>query len=87
MQDIDLPPIYDPVTVNGDLMSSSMQSWLGQFIQTLSEYLSSNGIFIPRITTLQRDLIKNPGNMMIYNTTVEAPQIYQNGTWKTFTTV
>jgi hypothetical protein len=85
-QNFDGAPIYDPITQDGSLLSDVMQIWLDGFVQNVASYLSEFGIFIPRITTVQRDSINNPGTMMIYNTTIEAPQIFQNGTWKTFTT-
>jgi hypothetical protein len=84
----DQPPIYDPITKNGDMPSDIMQSWLSNFYETLVSYLTSTGIFIPRINTFQRNSINTPQNgMIIYNIDLDAPQIYQSGVWKTFTTV
>jgi len=86
--DLDSPPIYDPLTQNGDHMADNWGQWITVLFDVISAYLSQYGIFLPRVTTLQRDSVLSPiEGQMIYNTTVSAPQIYQAGTWKTFTTV
>lgn len=88
MENFNLPPIRDPITRSGEPMSDVMQMWLGEFIQNLLSYLTSSGIFIPNVTSTDRDGVISPQNgMIIYNTTIGAPQIYQSGAWKTFTTV
>lgn len=93
MEDFNTPPTYDPITKQvdgtpGDMMSDVFMIWLGEFYNTLIEYLTSNGIMLPPLSTTDRDGLKNVVNgTIIYNTTVDAPQIYQGGVWKTFTTV
>jgi hypothetical protein len=88
MEDFNQPPVYDPVTEDGKHMSDVYQIWIAEHVQTLIGYLTTLGIFMPRITTATRDSINTPTNgTIIYNTTVDAPQIYQGGIWKTFTTV
>lgn len=87
-QDFNTPPVYDPVTDDGSMLSDVMQIWLAEFVQNVSSYLSAFGIFIPQLTSSQRDSINSPQNgMMIYNTTIDSPQIFQSGIWKTFVTV
>lgn len=74
--DIDGPPIYDPL-VGGipGLMSASWMSWFSAFTQTLTEFMGQNGIFIPKLTTAQRDDIQNPQlGQIIYNTTTNEYQ-------------
>lgn len=85
--DLDVPPVYDLFVKDAKYMSDKYRAWIESFKETLDGYLSSFGMFIPRITTVQRDLITTPvEGQMIYNTTLLAPQIYQGGVWKTFTT-
>lgn len=87
--DIDTPPIYDPITRNtGDKLSEIWMGWFSTFYQTVESYLSQHGIFIPTITTEQRDSLQDVQNgQMIYNTTVNQFQGFEAGTWKTFTLV
>ncbi len=86
--DFDEFPLYDPLIKRGtDKMSAVWQDFIATFYMNLIGYLSQNGIFLPKLTSVQRDQITSPQNsQMIYNTTTDAPQIYQNGAWKTFTT-
>jgi len=92
MEDFNTPPVYDQFTQNldgtsGDLMSDVFMIWVGEFYNTIIQYLTSNGIMWPPISTADRDILRNVVNgTTIYNTTVDAPQIYQAGAWKTFTT-
>jgi hypothetical protein len=97
MEDFNTPPVYDEFTkivdqetgreMPGDLMSDVFMIWIGEFYNTIIQYLTSNGIMFPQITTADRDGLNNVVNgTTIYNTTVDAPQIYQAGAWKTFTT-
>jgi hypothetical protein len=92
--DIDQPPIYDPLTQDGREISDTWGQWITVLFDVISAYLSQYGVFIPRVSTIQRDDVLSPVlGQMIYNTSIDAPQIFQvdgthpNGTWKTFTTV
>jgi len=86
--DFDQFPYYDPlVKKENQKMSDVWTSSMSAFLQNLQLYLSSFGMFVPTITTAQRNTIQSPQNgQMIYNTDTQAPQIFQNGAWKTFTT-
>lgn len=85
--DIDQFPLYDSLVKSGGKMSDQWVNSMATFQQNLTSYLTSSGIFIPTITTTQRDALTGPSNgQMIYNTTLGAPQIFQEGIWKTFTT-
>jgi hypothetical protein len=88
-QDFDLPPVYDPLLRGKkEYMAQAWISYYASFIDTLSSYLSTYGIFLPKLTTAQRNQIQSPQEgQVIYNTTLLAPQIFQTGVWKTFTTV
>lgn len=81
--DIDLPPVYDPLTkMKTDYLSDIWVSYVSTLIDTLGEYLSQFGIFMPQVTTAQRDSIQNPQNgQMIYNTSIGSAQYFKAGTW------
>lgn len=81
--DFDNFPTYDPLTKEGGVyMSSIWSDFLATFMQTLQGYLSQNGIFVPRLTTAQRDALRNVMNgQLIYNTTLEKFQGRENGAW------
>lgn len=101
--DFDQFPTYDPLIKSGsNKMSDSWADFLSTFYMNLIGYLTQLGIFIPRVTTAQRDAIQNPQEgQMIYNTdaTPGPPrgaelQIWQVkvvgpnsvGAWRTITT-
>lgn len=86
--DFDNFPLYDPLIKSDDKgrftnkMSDIWVSFMATFIQTLTGYLSQNGIFVPRLTTAQRDDLQNViGGQLIYNTSLEKFQGYENGAW------
>ena len=96
---LDDPPIYDRfVSQDGKHMSSVFQDWMAANFETMIGYLSQYGIFIPIVTTAQRDSIQSPvEGQMIYNVDAvvgpprtAAIQVWQVkadvGAWYTFTT-
>lgn len=78
-RDFDDFPVYDPVIKQGsNYLSSVWVSFMATFIETLQEYLTQNGIFVPRLTTAERDALQNVvGGQMIYNTTTNKFQGYE----------
>ncbi len=83
--DLDDFPLDDAIIdLSGDrLFSDIWRGSLSTFMQSLQEYLTQNGIFIPKLTTDQRNLIQTPGNgQMIYNTTTNKFQGYENNVWQ-----
>lgn len=86
--DFDQFPIRDPlIRESSTLMSDTWVSFISTFYMNLISYLTQGGIMLPNLTTTQRNALQTPQDgQMIYNTTTQAPQVYQNGAWKTFTT-
>jgi hypothetical protein len=85
--DFDQFPYYDNLVKDGTLQMSDV--WIGAisyFFQNLIGYLSQFGIFLPVLTTAQRNTIQTPQNgQMIYNSDTNTFQGFQNGSWMTFT--
>lgn len=92
-------PTYDPVVKAGSLLLSSVWSdFMATFVETLQGYLTQNGVFIPNLTTAQRDALQSPGEgQVIYVTdAITGPprtaemQIWQvksgAGAWRAFPT-
>lgn len=81
---IDQLPYYDPLLKNDDTLKMS-EVWIAEmstFIETLNGYLSDFGIFAPQLTTDQRNTIQSPVNgQIIYNTTLNKFQGFENGVW------
>jgi hypothetical protein len=84
--DLDQFPIYDSlIKKDTDKMSDVWVTNLSTFHQNLTGYLSSYGVFLPSLTTAQRDAIQSPQNgQMIYNTTLNSAQYFKNGAWSSF---
>jgi hypothetical protein len=84
--DFDQFPVYDDlVKVNTRKMSDIWVDFISTFYMNLIGYLSQNGIFLPPLTTAQRDAIQSPQNgQMIYNTTIGSAQYFKAGTWTSF---
>ncbi len=97
---IDQFPYYDPILKGAN--SKMSEVWIAQitsFIDTLNGYLCPFGMFIPQLTTAQRDSIQSPiEGQLIYNTdAIPGPpitaelQVYQLkagvADWRVITTV
>jgi hypothetical protein len=91
--------LYDPVTKNSqDYLNDVWVAWISNFGETLVSYLGQYGVFVPNLTTAQRNDIQSPiEGQMIYNTDLIAGpprtgalQVWQVkadvGAWRTITT-
>jgi len=86
-RDFDNFPTYDPVLKEqGSLYLSGIWSdFMATFVESLQGYLSQNGMFAPRLTTAQRDALRDIVNgQFIYNTSLEKFQGYEAGSWQNF---
>lgn len=80
--DFDNFPVYDVLVKRNVYMADIWADFFATFIETLQGYLSQNGIFVPQISTNQRDdLINVINGQLIYNTTLNKFQGYENGAW------
>jgi len=78
--DLDDFPIYDEILRDRDSLKLSgiWRDFLATFKENLSGYLSSGGIFLPNLTTTQRDALQSPQlGQIIYNSSTGKGQIYQ----------
>lgn len=82
-RDLDNFPTYDPVIKDDVYLSNIWSDFMATFLESLREYLSQNGIFVPRITSAQRDALQNVINgQLIYNTTINKFQGFENNSWQ-----
>jgi len=85
----DQPRVYDQILnkVTGTFSDTWVSYW-SDFFETLISYLSEFGIFLPQLTTVERDSLTTVVNgQLIYNLTVDAPQFWQDSSqsWRTIT--
>lgn len=81
-RNIDNLPIYDPIIKDKMYLSNEWTSFLASFIETLQEYLSQNGMFVPVMTQAERDLIQEPvDGQMIFVSDLSQLQIWKSNAW------
>lgn len=75
-RDFDNFPTYDPLVKDKIYLSNIWSDFMATFIESLREYLSARGAFIPNITLAQRNTIQNPQEgQMIYVTDANTPAL------------
>lgn len=84
-RNLDNFPTYDAITNENGFLTGIWFDFMATFIESLKEYLSEFGMFAPRITTVERDSLRNVVNgQFIYNTTLEKFQGFEAGAWVNF---
>ncbi len=75
-RDFDNFPTYDVLVKEKVYLSNIWADFMATFVESLREYLSSNGAFIPRLTLAQRNEIQNPQEgQMIYVSDANTPAL------------
>jgi len=75
-RDFDFFPTYDPLVQDQIYLSNVWSDFMATFIESLREYMSSNGFFVPRLTLEQRNLIQFPQEgQMIYVSDANTPTL------------
>lgn len=75
-RDFDNFPTYDPLVKDQVYLSNVWSDFMATFVESLREYLSQNGNFIPRLTLAQRNQIQSPQEgQMIYVTDANTPTV------------
>jgi hypothetical protein len=73
-RDFDNFPTYDPIIKNEVYLSNVWSDFMATFVETLNDYLTARGAFIPRLTLEQRDEIQDPQEgQMIYVSDANTP--------------
>jgi hypothetical protein len=73
-RDFDNFPTYDPVIRDQVYLSSVWSNFMATFVESLREYLSSTGTFIPSLTVAQLNTINNPQEgQMVYVSNANTP--------------
>ncbi len=72
-------PVYDPIIRDKEYLSSVWSDFMATFVESLSEYLSENGMFVPRLTMQERDAIRDPQEgQLIYVADKPVPSVPQS---------
>jgi hypothetical protein len=77
-------PLVTKGKVTNNLLAHLTQMSIGTFSpnsNTLLDITGNKAVYLPRLTTTQRDALTPANGFVIYNTTVNRFQFYQNGTW------
>lgn len=75
-RDFDFFPTYDALVKDDVYLSNVWSDFMATFVESLRQYLGSDGIFIPRLTLAQRNLIQTPQEgQMIYVSDANTPTL------------
>ncbi len=75
-RDFDNFPTYDPVIKDKEYLSNIWSDFMATFVESLREYLSQHGMFVPRLTITERDAIQTPvEGQLIYVANATVPTV------------
>jgi hypothetical protein len=75
-RDFDFFPTYDPLVKDEVYLSNVWSDFMATFIESLREYLSAMGVFIPRLTLDERNQIQDPQEgQLIYVSDANSPTL------------
>ena len=75
-RDFDSFPTYDPIIKNTVYLSDVWADFMATFVETLGEYMSQFGMFVPRLTVADRNSIQEPQEgQLIYVTDSNTPTL------------
>ncbi len=75
-RDLDNFPTYDPIIKDEIYLSPVWADFMATFIESLREYLTQHGIFMPSITLAERDAIQTPQEgQIIYVSDANTPAV------------
>lgn len=81
-RDLDSFPTYDPVIKDKVYLSNVWSDFMASFIDSLREYMSQHGFFVPRLTLAERDEIQDPQDgQMVFVSDISELQIWKAGAW------
>jgi hypothetical protein len=73
-RDLDNFPTYDAIIRDKVFLSAIWADFMATFIESLREYLSEHGMFVPNLTLAQRNAIQSPvEGQMIYVSDANTP--------------
>lgn len=78
-QNLQAPPARDPQGVEDRGYFSELARSVYQVFYALGG--TTNALQLPQVTTAERDAIKANNGMIVYNTTTNAYNFYENGSW------
>lgn len=85
-RDFDFFPTYDIVIKDDVYLSNIWSDFMATFVETLREYLSQNGMFVPVLTVSQQAQIQTPQEgQMVYikdASSTDTPNTSQLQIWK-----
>jgi hypothetical protein len=75
-RDFDNFPTYDKVIDDDGYFSGIWADFMATFIESLGEYLTSFGVFVPMLTVAQQALIQSPQEgQMVYISDANTPTL------------
>lgn len=73
-RDFDFFPTYDPLVKDEIYLSNVWGDFMATFVESLREYLSSSGVFVPSLTKAQQAMIRTPvEGQMLYISDANSP--------------